>query len=214
MADTPTTESKPYHITHRRRDTHMLVSAERYKELLSHVAGGVAIITTGGPSPPSGADGRAWAFTAISYCGVSLDPPLVLFCLEQSADCHEAFLAADRFAINILAADQQAVAQRFAMKGDAKYEGFHFEPGKMGLPLVPGALAAIECRVQSIAPGGDHSIFIGLVESGRTPDPHSAADTPHPLAYYSRAYGTLVPLASAKEAARPHASHEKRPEAE
>src|SRR5689334_2803851 len=81
---------------------HMPVSAERYKELLSHVAGGVAVITTG---DLSGVGGRAWAFTAISYCGVSLDPPLVLFCLERSADCHEAFLASDRFAINILAAD-------------------------------------------------------------------------------------------------------------
>src|SRR5512142_2638643 len=72
---------------------HMPVSAERYKELLSHVASGVAVITTG---DLSATDGRAWAFTAISYCGVSLDPPLVLFCLERSADCHEAFLAADR----------------------------------------------------------------------------------------------------------------------
>lgn len=193
----------------------MRVSAERYKELLSHVAGGVAVITTGGPSQhPSGVDGRAWAFTAISYCGVSLDPPLVLFCLERSADCHEAFLAADRFAINILTADQQAVAQRFAMKGDAKYEGFHFAPGAMGLPLVPGALAAIECRVQSVAPGGDHSIFIGLVESGSVAAAAGGDDTPDPLVYYSRAYGAFAPLASAKEAVRSRAGHEKGPEAE
>jgi flavin reductase ActVB len=169
----------------------MPVSAERYKELLSRVAGGVAVITTG---DLSAADGRAWAFTAISYCGVSLDPPLVLFCLERSADCHEAFLAADRFAINILAADQQAVSERFAMKGDAKYEGFRFEAGVSGLPLVPGALAAIECRVQSLTPGGDHSIFIGVVEAGRVAASVGGDDTADPLVYYSRAYGTFTPL--------------------
>jgi len=169
----------------------MPVSAERYKELLSHVAGGVAVITTG---DLSGVDGRAWAFTAISYCGVSLDPPLVLFCLERSADCHEAFLAADRFAINILAADQQAVSERFAMKGDAKYEGFRFEAGESGLPLVPGALAAIECRVQSITPGGDHSIFIGLVEAGRVAAAAADDEASDPLVYYSRAYGAFAPL--------------------
>src|SRR5579872_584792 len=99
------------------------ITTERYKDLLAHLAGAVAVVTT------RDAAGQVWGFTASSFCSLSLDPPLVLFCLAHSADCYAAFTVADSFAISMLTAQQAEISQRFAMKGSAKYEGVRFVEG-------------------------------------------------------------------------------------
>lgn len=165
------------------------ITTARYKELLAHLAGAVAIITT------SDAAGQVWGFTASSFCSLSLDPPLVLFCLAHTADCHAAFLAADRFAVSILAAHQAELSQRFAMKGNAKYEGVPFVVGELGMPLVPDALVWLECTPQATYPGGDHTIVVGQVERGASGGPGGpgAPDGGRlPLLYYHRGYGTFA----------------------
>lgn len=160
------------------------ITAERFKELLAHLAGAVVVITT------RDADGHVWGFTASSFCSLSLDPPLVLFCLEQSADCHAAFMAADSFAVSMLAAHQVELSQRFAMKGSIKYEGVRLVEGALGMPLISGALVWLECVVYARYPGGDHTIVVGRVESG---DVNALDAGARPLLYYNRAYGGFAP---------------------
>jgi flavin reductase ActVB len=159
------------------------MTAERYKDLLAHLAGAIAVITT------RDTVGLVWGFTASSFCSLSLDPPLVLFCLAESADCHAAFATADHFGVSILAAHQAELSQRFAMKGTGKYEDVRFVEGEMGMPLLPGALVWLECSVHTTYPGGDHTIVIGQVERGSG---SVSSHAEQPLLYYDRTYGTFT----------------------
>lgn len=159
----------------------MVVSATDFKQLQSHLTGGVTIITT------HDNEGQPWGFTASSFCSLSLDPPLVLFCLGNSADCYPAFTQSNCFAVNILSAEQSELSQRFARKGREKYTATRFAKGALGLPLIEEALAQLECSVQAIYPGGDHVIVVGQVEGGISREGQ-------PLLYYARSYGVFSPL--------------------
>jgi flavin reductase ActVB len=163
-----------------------IITTMRYKDLLAHLAGAVAVGTT------RDAAGQVWGFTASSFCSLSLDPPLVLFCLAHSADCHAAFTAADSFAISILTAQQAEVSQRFAVKGNAKYTGVRFVEGELDMPLIPGALAWLECRAYATYPGGDHTIVVGQVAHGGMGEKGASNDGARPLLYYDRTYGTFT----------------------
>jgi len=179
----------------------MPITPETFKALLAQLAGAVTIITT------RDADGQVWGFTASSVCSVSLEPSLVLFCLEHAADCHPAFLESNLFAINFLSSEQSDLSALFAMKGSAKYretpfisdEAFH-------LPLLPGALVHLECSVYARYPGGDHTIIVGQVEGGAQPAAETALQ---PLLYYARSYGTFTRLPEAKNANNSHSSLQK-----
>ncbi|HEY7350947.1 MAG TPA: flavin reductase family protein [Ktedonobacterales bacterium] len=167
----------------------MAITPETFKALLAHLAGAVTIITT------RGADGQIWGFTASSVCSVSLEPPLVLFCLEHTADCHPAFLESSVFAINFLSSEQSGLSALFAMKGAVKYRETPFTEGAFHLPLLPGALVHLECSVYARYPGGDHTIIVGQVEGGSQT---TAQDSLQPLLYYARSYGTFAGLSEAK----------------
>ncbi|HZO72196.1 MAG TPA: flavin reductase family protein [Ktedonobacteraceae bacterium] len=163
----------------------MTIAASDFKSVQAHLAGAVTIITT------RDAEGQPWGLTATSFCSLSLDPPLVLFCLALSADCYNAFINSRHFAVNILAARQCELSDRFATKNIAKFEGVPYTEGKTGSPLLPGCLAQMECSVQTIHPGGDHVIIVGLAEYGH----HGTHEhTASPLLYYARAYGTYACL--------------------
>jgi flavin reductase (DIM6/NTAB) family NADH-FMN oxidoreductase RutF len=169
----------------------MAITPENFKMFMAQLAGAVTIITT------RDAHRQVWGFTASSVCSVSLEPPLVLFCLEQSADCYPAFLESKSFAINFLSAEQSALSALFAMKGSAKYRETPFVEGAFDLPLLPGALVHLECSVFARYPGGDHIIFVGQVEGGVQA---AAEGTPQPLLYYARSYGTFARLPEPKAA--------------
>lgn len=159
-----------------------MIALQDFKLTLSHLAGAVTVITTyDGARQP-------WGFTATSLCSLSLDPPLVLYCLNRSADCYQAFIDGQGFAINMLSEHQRDLSQRFATKGMAKYQGVQFESGRFGQPVLPGALAVLECSLYGIYPGGDHSIIVGLVEYGYQ---QHAGTLTGPLLYYARRYGTF-----------------------
>jgi flavin reductase ActVB len=183
-----------------------MIAAEDFKRTLAHLAGAVTIITT------CDATGRPYGFTATSCCSLSLEPPLVLFCLGRSAECYRIFAGMEpirepaaagspprgqRFAVNLLAAQQQALAQLFATKGPAKYRQTRFLAGRTGMPLLPDALATLEGQIRNVYPGGDHSIFVGLVEHASL---NLAASTgtesasAEPLLYYLHRYGTFSAL--------------------
>jgi flavin reductase (DIM6/NTAB) family NADH-FMN oxidoreductase RutF len=171
----------------------MPIPPETFKALLAQLAGPVTIITI------RDANRQVWGFTASSVSSVSLEPPLVLFCLEQSADCYPAFEDSSAFAINILTSEQSDLSALFAMKGSAKYRETPFIEGTSDLPLLPGALVHLECSVYAKYPGGDHTIFVGQVEGGAQA---AEEDAVQPLLYHARSYGTFAPLPQATEDAQ------------
>ncbi|MGB0921960.1 MAG: flavin reductase family protein [Alphaproteobacteria bacterium] len=125
---------------------------------------GVTVITT----VP---EGRApIGITANSFSSVSLDPPLVLWCLDKSSDTLDIFQAAPSFAINILADTQQDLSNRCAVQGDHGLEDVPTTIGTTGCPILEGAIAHFDCETFAKHDAGDHIIFIGKVVGFDTSD--------------------------------------------
>lgn len=101
--------------------------------------------------------------TVNSFASVSLDPPLVLWSIGRTAHTFEVFRRADQWAINILAADQQEVSNRFASRADDKFAGVEWTPGLGGAPLLDGCVARFQCVAEHRYDGGDHLILVGRV---------------------------------------------------
>jgi len=133
-------------------------SMQEFRAALGMFATGVTIVTARTP------DGQVIGLTANSFNSVSLDPPLVLWSLSQAAASLPAFRAGSHYAINVLAADQKALAERFALKGADRWTGVSFTEGMGGAPLLTGASATFECFNRSRYEEGDHVIFVGEVE--------------------------------------------------
>lgn len=125
-------------------------------------ATGVTVLTVGGVTPHG--------MTANSFTAVSLDPPLVLVCVDREAVMHACLTRADDFAISVLAAEQEQVARYFADRsrpmGGAQFDAVDWAPGRLtGAPLIEGAMAHFECRISRTYDGGDHTIFLGQLLS-------------------------------------------------
>ncbi|MEZ0075132.1 flavin reductase family protein [Planotetraspora sp. GP83] len=125
-------------------------------------ATGVTVVTTGGPVPH--------AMTANSFTSVSLDPPLVLVCIDRGAVMHQCLSMADSFGVSVLASHQENEARHFANRyralGAAQFENVAWLSGELtAVPLIAGAVARFECEVWRSYEGGDHTIFIGKVLS-------------------------------------------------
>jgi flavin reductase ActVB len=133
----------------------MTVDQGTLRQAMTRFPSGVTIVTMVDDSS------QRWGFTASAFASLSLAPPLVLVCLDRSANCYPSFCVTDRFAINILGADHEALARRFATKGIDKFDGVDFEPGEFQLPLISDAVATLECQRAALMPGGDHVILIG-----------------------------------------------------
>lgn len=129
-----------------------------FRDALSQFATGVTVITT------RLADGRFFGLTASSFNSVSLDPPLVLWSLAQGASSLPLFTGNSHYVINILAADQAELAERFSRRIENRFEGIEFELSRTGLPILKGGAAWFECHNRSRYPEGDHVIFVGEVE--------------------------------------------------
>lgn len=135
------------------------MNADDFKAALGRFASGVTIITCRDRA------GRPTGLTATSFASVSLDPPLVLFCLATSTNCFDAFQASAAFGVNILARDQEQLSNRFASKEEDKFRGAAVYAGSQGSPLLDGALVRMDCVVEDRYPGGDHIIYVGRVKS-------------------------------------------------
>ncbi len=105
--------------------------------------------------------GMPHGLTVSSFTSVSLEPPLLLICLGHGVTSIDLFRAAGYFGINILAEDQQPLAERFARKGEDRFNGLAWHAGASGVPLLDRALATIECAVRQRFTSGDHDIFVG-----------------------------------------------------
>jgi flavin reductase (DIM6/NTAB) family NADH-FMN oxidoreductase RutF len=133
-------------------------SALEFRASLAMFATGVTIVTA------RTAEGALIGLTANSFNSLSLDPPLVLWSLAQAAGSMPALSAGTHYAINVLAADQKALAERFASRRDDRWTGVAYTDGASGAPLIAGAAASFECFNRSRYQEGDHVIFVGEVE--------------------------------------------------
>lgn len=133
-------------------------SSAQFRTALGMFATGVTIVTA------RTQEGELVGLTANSFNSVSLDPPLVLWSLSRAAASMPAFRAGSHYAINVLGADQQALALRFASKDVDRFADVAFEDGAGGAPILAGAAASFECFNRSRYEEGDHVIFVGEVE--------------------------------------------------
>ena len=157
-----------------------MIGADDFRKVLSHFGSGVTVVTA------SDADKRPAGLTCSSFASVSLDPPLVLVCVDHKAQCFPALRDHGRFAVNILSAGQEAISRRFATsKILDKFEGVAHVVTDLGLPLLEGALAHLECTTVGLHVEGDHTIFIGRVERIGVPGGE-------PLLYYRGKYERLA----------------------
>ncbi|MBK8466503.1 MAG: flavin reductase family protein [Chloracidobacterium sp.] len=156
----------------------MPISQDDFRNALSRFASGVTVVST------KDAAGKLHGITVSAFCSVSLDPPMVLICIEKSTVSHYAFEESGVFVVNILRDSQADASERFAAPFEDKFEDVEFYPGIEGIPVLKDALASLECRLTFSYHGGDHSIFVGQVENVTVRDGD-------PLVYFRGAYGTI-----------------------
>ena len=133
-------------------------SAPEFRSALGMFATGVTIVTA------CAADGRMVGLTANSFASVSLNPPLVLWSLAQAAASLSAFRDGSHYAINVLAAGQKELAERFSRRDADRWADVEYTSGIGQVPLLAGAAATFECFNRSRYEEGDHMIFVGEVE--------------------------------------------------
>jgi len=141
----------------------MAIDAGGFKKAMGRWASGVTVVT-------AEHNGVRHGMTVSSFSSVSLDPPLVLICIGKAAPTHDIIKKGERFVANVLADSQEAISLRFAMKHDDRFEGVALRSGQLGVPIIDGCLAAIECRLHETLPGGDHTIFVGEVVNAEISD--------------------------------------------
>jgi flavin reductase (DIM6/NTAB) family NADH-FMN oxidoreductase RutF len=141
-----------------------VIGPDDFRRLLGHFASGVTIVTT------SDADGRPAGLTVSAFASLSLEPPLVLVCVDHKAQSYPALKDNRGFAVNVLSTDHEVISRRFASTRLDKFDGVPYHMSALGLPLLGGALAHIECVTVNRHVEGDHTIFVGRVEAGATAD--------------------------------------------
>lgn len=156
----------------------MGIGPDEFRHVLGHFASGVTVVTTWD------ADGRPTGLTASAFTSVSLEPPLILVCVDHKAQSYPALRASGRFAVNVLAVEHETLSRRFATTDADKFNEVGYHPGPLGLPLLPEALAHLECRTVHAYSGGDHTIFVGEVEAAHAHDGE-------PLLYFRGDYTRL-----------------------
>jgi flavin reductase (DIM6/NTAB) family NADH-FMN oxidoreductase RutF/DNA-binding MarR family transcriptional regulator len=133
------------------------VDAKALRRCLGHFATGVAVVTTRH-------DGADCGITINSFTSVSLDPPLVLWCLARSSRSLPAFVSSDHFIVNVLATDQVAVSNRFAFREGAGFPtDVPFSRALAEIPILDGACARFQCRKSEMIDGGDHVAILGEI---------------------------------------------------
>ena len=156
----------------------MTVEQREFRLAMSHFASGVTVVTTRDADQLVG-------ITVSAFASLSLEPPLVLICIDHRARSHDAIARNAAFAVNILTDQQEDVARRFASPLAEKFLPGTYRLSGRGLPLLHDVLVHIECRLANTLPGGDHSIYVGEVLSV---DVH----TGQPLLHYRSQFGEFV----------------------
>ena len=158
----------------------MRASTDDFRAAMRRFVTGVSIVTTA-------LDDRIHGFTVNAFASVSADPPTVLICVNRIATAHPLIAASQRFCVNILALEQQALAERFAGgEPRSRFEGVAYRIGPSGSPVLEGTVAHVDCRVTEELTASTHTIFLGEVLEAGSRDGA-------PLGYFNRAYRDLGP---------------------
>lgn len=155
-----------------------MISKQEFRHALSRFASGVTVITT------IDAAGRRHGITVSAFCSVSLEPPLILICIEKSTASHHALEENESFVVNILREDQQHYSDQFASHLPDKFHGIKFDENEKGIPVLNDVLANLECRRANAHDNGDHTIYIGAIERATIRDGK-------PLVYFHGNYRKL-----------------------
>ena len=150
------------------------------RAVLGRFATGVAVVTVLTPR------GEPRGMTVNSFTSVSLDPPLVLYCVNRASRLFPDFTGAAAFAVNILTEEQRGVSRRFARQGLDRFGDLPHTLGADGAPALTGSLAILQCATESVVPAGDHAIVVGRVTAL-----FAEADKRVPLLFYDGAYRRL-----------------------
>jgi 3-hydroxy-9,10-secoandrosta-1,3,5(10)-triene-9,17-dione monooxygenase reductase component len=158
----------------------MDMDPKEIRNVMGHFATGVTIITT------KEKNGEPSGLTANAFTSLSLNPPLVLVCIDKNSQSYSCFQEFGAFAVNVLTEEQEELSGRFATKGANKFEGTKWHTGDNGIPLIDGALGYIECTVVNGYEGGDHTIYVGEILS-------ATGGEGRPLLFFKGKYQHLPP---------------------
>ena len=153
-----------------------MVEESRFREVMSRLVTGVTLVT-------GRLDGSVHGLTVNAVSSVSLAPPLVLVCLDRNGKSHDPIIASGAFAVSVLASDQVELALRFS-RGTLRerFNGVEFRAGASGSPVLPDALAWLDCSIRAVHTAGDHSIMVGEVLG-------CGAGDGDPLVFFRSEYG-------------------------
>ncbi|NKB37744.1 MAG: flavin reductase [Gammaproteobacteria bacterium] len=150
-----------------------------FRQALGKFATGITVVTT------TGKNNTPLGVTVNSFTSVSLEPPLVLWCLDLNANCYDEFANCDSFAIHVLHKSQEATSRNFAENNGDKFADIDWKTGDSGSPVLQDCAVCLQCKTEQIYSGGDHSILLGRVEIIES---FNDAD---PLIYHGGAYRFL-----------------------
>jgi flavin reductase (DIM6/NTAB) family NADH-FMN oxidoreductase RutF len=150
-------------------------SAEAFRQACAKFATGVAVATVLAP------DGTPHGLTVSSFTAVSIQPPLVLVCIDYACPFLTYFRASTHFGVNVLGESQRELSVIFAEKPEGRFDGVEWYGTRSGVPWLHNCIANLECRVSSIIEAGDHAIFLAEVVEAESREGH-------PLLYYNRDY--------------------------
>lgn len=157
----------------------MSLDSDLFRSVLGRFATGVTVVTA------RDEEGRDHGMTVNAFSSLSLDPPLVLCCVDRAASMFHSLAIGQYFAVNILSATQEALSRRFSnLDADTRFEGVGFSRGVLGAAILDEVLAYLECRIVARHQAGDHAIIIGEVQ-------HAATGDDRPLLYYRGGYAQL-----------------------
>lgn len=157
----------------------MTLDPVHFRTALGLFASGVTVLTM------RDAQGKDHGMTATAFSSLSLDPPLVLVCVDRAATMAALLEHATHLAVNLLSAGQEEVSRRFAEQDRDRFAALPLTRGVEGLPLISGALAHLQCRIHAHHPGGDHMIVVGEVLEAHAHDGE-------PLVYHRGRYARIL----------------------
>lgn len=163
----------------------MAITQDEFRAALSKFASGVTVVTT------KDSEGNLHGITVSAFCSVSLEPPLILICIEKDAGSHYAFNQSKAFVVNVLSEEQMDHSNQFASPIEDKFDGIEIEENKEGIPVLKDTLATLECKLVETCEGGDHTIFIGQIEK-------AIINEGKPLVYFHGDYRSIDDLYKVK----------------
>jgi flavin reductase (DIM6/NTAB) family NADH-FMN oxidoreductase RutF len=155
-----------------------VIDSDDFRSVLGRFASGVTIVTS------MDADGNDQGMTVSAFCSLSLEPPLILFCVDRTASMYSSLADAPGFTVNILSDKQESMARRFSGPDPNRFDGIGYSRGGNGMVILDDVLAYLECKRVAAHLGGDHCIYIGEVEVAN-------ATEGRPLLHYRGGYAEL-----------------------